>query len=249
MQNPHTDDWRPTPKRPVPREVFVGNIAYETTEEQLEEVFREVGPVVKFRLIFDRHTGQSKGYGFCSFPDADTAQSAIRNLHGRSLNGRPLRVNRAGKKSDLNLPRSPDRYNRQWELSSQGRQQRQEAWNCEPDTIHTIDATLNNMGQAKIYEFVEAMQNLLKRDPTVARTLLDTHPSLCYTILQAQVRLDMISVERVENLVYSTQVPQQQPGLESRRHGGETCSQREHSARPRQRVAYGPFRPKPSVYV
>ena len=85
----------PTSKRPVPREVFVGNIAYETTEEQLEEVFREVGPVVKFRLIFDKETGHSKGYGFCRFPDADTAQSAIRNLHGRNLNGRPLRVNKA----------------------------------------------------------------------------------------------------------------------------------------------------------
>lgn len=233
MQNPHNNntDWRPTPKRPIGggREVFVGNIAYDATEEQLEEIFREVGPVIKFRLIFDRDTGQSKGYGFCSFPDAATAQSAIRNLHGRNLNGRPLRVNTAGKKSTLNLPRSPERYNRHhWETSSQ---HRQEAWHCEADAVQSIDATLNNMGQAKIYEFVDAMQNLLQGDPVTARKLLDTHPSLCYTILQAQVRLGMVSVEKVESLVYSSQVSQPR--------------------RP-QRVAYGPFRPqKPtsSVYV
>ena len=229
MQNPQSI-WLATLKRPVPREVFVGNIAYETTEEQLEQIFREVGPVMKFRLIFDRDTGQSKGYGFCRFPDADTAQSAIRNLHGRTLNGRPLRVSTAGKKSSLDPPprRSPDScYNRQRCTSSD---YAQSAWNCEPNAMHGIDATLNNMGQAKIYEFVEAMQILLQSDPDRARKLLDTHPSLCYTILQAQVRLDMISVEKVESMVCLTQMPQQQQRRQPRH---------------RQRVAYGPFRPKP----
>jgi len=59
--------------------VFVGNIPYETTEEQLIEIFQEVGPVVSFRLVFDRETGKPKGYGFCEFRDQETALSAIRN--------------------------------------------------------------------------------------------------------------------------------------------------------------------------
>ena len=53
------------------RVVFVGNIPYDMSEEQLIEVFREVGTVVGFRLVFDRETGKAKGYGFCEFEDAD----------------------------------------------------------------------------------------------------------------------------------------------------------------------------------
>jgi cleavage stimulation factor subunit 2 len=70
----------------------VGNIPYDTTEEQLIEKFSEVGPVVSFRLVFDRETGKPKGYGFCEFKDAETAMSAMRNLNGIEMNGRPLRV-------------------------------------------------------------------------------------------------------------------------------------------------------------
>lgn len=61
------------------RVVFVGNIPYDMTEEQVIEIFKEVGPVVSFKLVFDRETGKTKGYGFCEFADAETAASAIRN--------------------------------------------------------------------------------------------------------------------------------------------------------------------------
>ncbi|XP_044475596.1 cleavage stimulating factor 64-like isoform X2 [Mangifera indica] len=72
--------------------VFVGNIPYDATEEQLIEICREVGPVVSFRLVLDRETGKPKGYGFCEYKDEETALSARRNLHGYEINGRQLRV-------------------------------------------------------------------------------------------------------------------------------------------------------------
>lgn len=73
--------------------VFVGNIPFEMTEEQIIDIFKEVGPVVSFkyrsyrqkisflpaRLMFDPKTGKPRGYGFCEFMDAETAKSAIRN--------------------------------------------------------------------------------------------------------------------------------------------------------------------------
>lgn len=59
--------------------MFVGNIPYDMTEEQLVDIFKEVGPVVSFRLMFDRETGKARGYGFCEYADAETAASAIRN--------------------------------------------------------------------------------------------------------------------------------------------------------------------------
>ncbi|KAF9971748.1 hypothetical protein BGZ73_005219 [Actinomortierella ambigua] len=72
--------------------VFVGNIPYEQTEEQLIEIFSEVGPVVSFRLVFERETGKPRGYGFCEFQDERTAASAVRNLNGREIGNRSLKV-------------------------------------------------------------------------------------------------------------------------------------------------------------
>lgn len=72
--------------------VFVGNIPYDATEEQLIQICEEVGPVVSFRLVIDRETGKPKGYGFCEYKDEETALSARRNLQGYEINGRQLRV-------------------------------------------------------------------------------------------------------------------------------------------------------------
>ncbi|KAI9234675.1 hypothetical protein MVEG_05708 [Podila verticillata NRRL 6337] len=72
--------------------VFVGNIPYEQTEEQLIEIFSEVGPVVSFRLLFERETGKPRGYGFCEYQDERTAASAVRNLNGREIGNRSLKV-------------------------------------------------------------------------------------------------------------------------------------------------------------
>jgi cleavage stimulation factor subunit 2 len=77
------------------RAVFLGNIAYEASEPELIHLCKTVGPVVQFRLMFDRESGRPKGYAFCEFTSADVARSAIRNLNGYMLNGRPLRVDYA----------------------------------------------------------------------------------------------------------------------------------------------------------
>ncbi|CAL9120088.1 unnamed protein product [Musa textilis] len=84
--------------------VFVGNIPYDATEDQLKQICEEVGPVVSFRLVYDRETGKPKGYGFCEYKDEETALSARRNLQGYEINGRQLRVDFAenDKNSDRN---------------------------------------------------------------------------------------------------------------------------------------------------
>ncbi|KAL9141527.1 hypothetical protein ABFS82_14G110300 [Erythranthe guttata] len=83
--------------------VFVGNIPYDATEEQLIQICEEVGPVVSFRLVIDRETGKPKGYGFCEYKDEETALSARRNLQGYEINGRQLRVDFA--ENDKNTDR------------------------------------------------------------------------------------------------------------------------------------------------
>ena len=76
-------------------QVFVGNIPYQATEEELASVFSEVGPVVSFRIMTDRESGKRKGFGFAEYQDEATAQSALRNLNGVEIHGRALRVDRA----------------------------------------------------------------------------------------------------------------------------------------------------------
>ncbi|KAG9307925.1 hinge domain of cleavage stimulation factor subunit 2-domain-containing protein [Chiua virens] len=66
-----------------------------TQQEQLIDVFKSVGQVIGFRLVFDRETGKPRGYGFCEFADHETALSAVRNLNNVDVGGRPLRIDLA----------------------------------------------------------------------------------------------------------------------------------------------------------
>ena len=72
-------------------DVFVGNIPYGTTEEQLHSIFSEAGRVTNIRFVVDHETGRAKGYAFVEYEDAATALSAIRNLNNYDIGGRQVR--------------------------------------------------------------------------------------------------------------------------------------------------------------
>ena len=74
------------------RVVYVGNIAFNASEEEARAASELIGPVLSMRLATDAATGKRKGYAFVEYADDATAQSACRNLHGHLLRGRPLRV-------------------------------------------------------------------------------------------------------------------------------------------------------------
>merc|ERR1711955_61674 len=80
------------------RSVFVGNLPYRCSEEQLTEVFSEAGPVASIRIVYDRETGRSKGFGYCEFQDESGAHNALRKLNGYEFQGRNLRVDQASRK-------------------------------------------------------------------------------------------------------------------------------------------------------
>ena len=75
--------------------IYVGGIAYETTEEKLKDTFAKFGEVASVSIIMDRDTGQSKGFGFVEMQAADEAQKAITEMNGKDLDGRKLTVNQA----------------------------------------------------------------------------------------------------------------------------------------------------------
>lgn len=75
--------------------IYVGNLSFNTAEENLREVFAGYGNVTSCKLITDRDTGRSKGFAFVEMQTAQEAQDAISNLDGRDFDGRSLRVNEA----------------------------------------------------------------------------------------------------------------------------------------------------------
>ncbi len=80
--------------------IYVGNLSFEMTEEQLEGAFAAHGEVQSARIISDRYTGQSRGFGFVEMPDNAAAEAAIQALNGREVSGRPLTVNEARPRED-----------------------------------------------------------------------------------------------------------------------------------------------------
>jgi len=75
--------------------IYVGNISHEVTEEDLQKAFEAFGQVESVRIIKDKYSGQSKGFGFVEMPAKAEAQSAIEDLNDKDLKGRTLNVNEA----------------------------------------------------------------------------------------------------------------------------------------------------------
>ena len=77
------------------KKLYVGNLPFETNEDELRELFEQHGPTVSVRVIMDRETGRSRGFGFVEFEDDNAAMNAIQGLNGREVEGRTLNVNEA----------------------------------------------------------------------------------------------------------------------------------------------------------
>lgn len=80
--------------------IYVGNLSYRATEEELTELFESYGEVAEVRVITDRETGRSRGFAFVEMPNADEANAAIEGLNETDHQGRTLRINEAQPRKD-----------------------------------------------------------------------------------------------------------------------------------------------------
>jgi len=80
--------------------IYVGNLSYEVTEEDLGQAFKDFGQVESVKIITDKYSGQSKGFGFVEMPSKAEGQSAIDGLNGKELKGRTINVNEARPRSE-----------------------------------------------------------------------------------------------------------------------------------------------------
>jgi RNA recognition motif-containing protein len=80
--------------------IYVGNLSYNATEETVRQAFESFGQVISARIIKDKYTGQSKGFGFVEMPEQSQAQAAIKSLNGKEFLGKQMSVNEARPRTD-----------------------------------------------------------------------------------------------------------------------------------------------------
>ncbi|XP_013385794.1 cleavage stimulation factor subunit 2-like [Lingula anatina] len=191
------------------RSVFVGNIPYEATEEQLKEIFIQAGPVVSFRLVYDRETGKPKGYGFCEYQDTETAQSAMRNLNNTEFNGRPLRVGvAAGETSKDEL--------KNMQLALGGAPVESPFGDpVSPDQApEAISRAVASLPPEQMFELMKQMKLCIQNNPNEARNMLLQNPQLAYALLQAQIVMKIVDPQVAMAMLHreTHQVPPVVPG-------------------------------------
>ena len=80
--------------------IFVGKLPYSTTSDELREIFEEFGTVDSAKVLTDRDTGRSRGFGFVEMPEDEQAQTAIDELHDSEIDGRRIVVNKAREREE-----------------------------------------------------------------------------------------------------------------------------------------------------
>lgn len=80
--------------------IYVGNISYNSSEEDLENLFSEYGAVNSVKIVINKHTGRSKGFGFVEMANNEEGNKAVESLDGYDLNGRNLRVDKANEREE-----------------------------------------------------------------------------------------------------------------------------------------------------
>ena len=84
--------------------LYVGNLSYDVTESELNDLFASKGEVLSVRIINDHQSGRSKGFGFVEMSSKEDSEAAIKEFNGQDLKGRPMRVNES-----IDKPRRPRR--------------------------------------------------------------------------------------------------------------------------------------------
>ncbi|VDM32744.1 unnamed protein product [Hydatigera taeniaeformis] len=168
------------------RSIFVGNIPYEATEEKLVELFSKAGPVVSFRLVYDRESGKPKGYGFCEYANPAIAASALRNLQNIEFNGRPLRIGAAaGEQNSAEIALTNPSVGPPLENPYGNPVDPAKA----PEAISRAVASLP---PEQMYELMKQMKLCIQNNPNEARNMLLQNPQLAYALLQAQVVMKIV---------------------------------------------------------
>lgn len=182
----------------ITKVVFVGNLPYDATEQEVQKVFEVAGPVKSFRHVFDRDNNKAKGFGFCEYYDVDTAASAVRNLNGvAEVRGRLLRVDFAqpdikdmpkdqrGARDKFGLPPLPPGV-----ILPPG-----------VNPAEQIHNKLSNIQPEQLLDILHQVKGLIINSPEQARALLSLNPQLCYALFQSMLMLNLVDPSVLQRMV------------------------------------------------
>ncbi|KKK13444.1 hypothetical protein P175DRAFT_0442122 [Aspergillus ochraceoroseus IBT 24754] len=199
------------------KSVFLGNIPYNLTEEQVKDILSSAGTVTKFRLMMNPETGKPKGYGFADFADADAAASAVRNLNDYEIMGRKIRVDWPHNNEKDSVP--PD-YSQSSQLPGQdvqsGAQQPSASLPPLPpgielpphlDCPNAISQTLSSLPPNQLLDVLAQMKSLVMADPARATELLRQAPQLAYAIFQALLLMNLVDYNTLGSVVEQAAQP------------------------------------------
>ena len=155
-----------------------------------------MGPVVSLKLIQDPSTGKPRGFGFCEYEDAETAMSACRNLAGRELNGRPLRIDSAMNAPGENLRGSMNTPSGPMEPPVHGAPVPPE------NAPEAITKAVASLPPEQMFELMKQMKWCIQHTPNETRQLLLHNPQLAYALLQAQVVMKIVDLDTAQKLLH-----------------------------------------------
>ncbi|KAL7936168.1 hinge domain of cleavage stimulation factor subunit 2 domain-containing protein [Trichoderma chlorosporum] len=198
--------------RPPSRVVFVGNIPYGLSEEQITDIFSSAGKVERFRLVYDSETGRPKGFGFADYPDTDSASSAVRNLNEYEIMGRKLRVDFSNEQKsgddDGQTPGQNPSASNGGAASSYSTQSVPlpplPAGKEIPPGLTCTDAisrTLNTLPPPQLLDILSQMKTLATSEPQRATELLQQAPQLAYAVFQSLLLMGLVSPESIQSVV------------------------------------------------
>ncbi|KAL4541952.1 hypothetical protein Ndes2437B_g06276 [Nannochloris sp. 'desiccata'] len=163
--------------------VFVGNLAYDLSEQDVIDYFSKIGPVKAIRIVTERESGKPRGFGFVEFYDIPTAESCIRNLNGADLNGRTIRI--------VFAEGGPGDFRPRDDFQRPDVDMRQDPTPNAP--ADQLTKMLARKTRSELYEYLAQMQSLLHQNPQQARRMLVDNPQLARALFHMEIILGMVS--------------------------------------------------------
>lgn len=162
--------------------VFVGNIDFEVSEEKIIEELSVVGKVVSFRMMYDRATGKSKGYGFAEYESPLIAETAVQTLR-ISFNGRLVKINYA----ESDLPQKQKAVDTQ-----------------EMVDIEEISRVVKSMDRENLKKVLIFLKRMAIDQPTKLKAIFDENKGLVIAVFEALLQLKIIEPSALDSIIKSS---------------------------------------------
>ncbi|GBB87751.1 hypothetical protein RclHR1_14230005 [Rhizophagus clarus] len=190
--------------------ILVENIPYDTSETKLKEIFQQVGPIVSFRLVFDKENKRSTGYCYCEYHDPATSASAIRNLNNVEMEGQKLKVGYADNISS-SITNEVYRLNPSFKSSAQQLSQQQQKLLQSSNSHNNIKSECSSsrssgMSEEQLLDVLLTLQLYSQStNENQARELLLQNPLLAYDLFRILFQLDLVDENILKKIVSEKQ--------------------------------------------